>query len=67
MGSSKTANAIMVHYNYQERGQKALMFKPKLDKRDGEKVRGYRAANLRCDCDFIENIGDYNLTEYACA
>ena len=27
MGSSKTANAIMVRYNYMERGQKALMLK----------------------------------------
>ena len=25
MGSSKTANAIMVRHNYEERGQKALM------------------------------------------
>ena len=25
MGSSKTANAIMVQYNYHERGQKVLM------------------------------------------
>ena len=25
MGSSKTANAIMVYHNYQERGQNALM------------------------------------------
>lgn len=25
MGSSKTANAIMVQYNYEERGQKVLM------------------------------------------
>ena len=30
MGSSKTANAIMVQYNYMERGQKVLMLKPKL-------------------------------------
>ena len=28
MGSSKTANAIMVKYNYWERGQNALMLKP---------------------------------------
>ena len=28
MGSSKTANAIMVQYNYQARGQQALMVKP---------------------------------------
>ena len=38
MGSSKTANAIMVHYNYQERGQKALLLKPRLDTRDGDKI-----------------------------
>lgn len=29
MGSSKTANAIMVQYNYQERGQRALLVKPR--------------------------------------
>lgn len=31
MGSSKTANAIMVQYNYKERGQRVLMVKPQLD------------------------------------
>lgn len=36
MGSSKTANALMVEYNYQERGKKALLVKPKLDSRDGD-------------------------------
>ena len=65
MGSSKTANAIMVHYNYEERGKKALMFKPMLDKRDGAKLVASRAG-LTCACDFIENIGDYNVTDYAC-
>ena len=35
MGSSKTANAVMVQYNYTERNQKVLMLKPKLDTRDG--------------------------------
>ena len=34
MGSSKTANAIMVQYNYAERGQNALMVKPRVDDRD---------------------------------
>lgn len=31
MGSSKTANALMVAYNYKERGKRALLAKPKLD------------------------------------
>ena len=36
MGSSKTAYALMVEYNYFERGKKALLVKPKLDSRDGD-------------------------------
>lgn len=35
MSSSKTAQAIMVKYNYGERGQKALLAKPAVDTRDG--------------------------------
>lgn len=34
MGSSKTANALMVAYNYKERGKKVLLAKPKLDTRE---------------------------------
>lgn len=36
VGSSKTANVLMVHYNYHERGKKALLVKPDVDKRDGD-------------------------------
>ena len=36
MGSSKTANALMVRYNYEERGQEALLVKPEIDQRDGK-------------------------------
>ena len=28
MGSSKSANILMVRYNYEERGQYAVLFKP---------------------------------------
>ena len=38
MGSSKTANTIMVQYNYAERGQKALLVKPAMENRDGERI-----------------------------
>lgn len=34
-GSSKTANALMTHFNYEEVGQKALLCKPAIDARDG--------------------------------
>ena len=36
MGSSKTANALMVEYNYRERGKTAILCKPGTDTRDGE-------------------------------
>ncbi len=36
MGSSKTANALMVQYNYYERGKRALLVKPRLDNRELE-------------------------------
>lgn len=35
MGSSKSANALMVEYNYRERGQKVLLAKTNIDTRDG--------------------------------
>ena len=38
MGSSKTANALMTHFNYQEVGQNALLVKPEMDTRFGERI-----------------------------
>ena len=38
MGSSKTANALMTRFNYEERGQQALLVKPRMDTRDGGHV-----------------------------
>lgn len=38
MGSSKTANALMVEYNYRERGKRALLVKPQIDSRDGDRT-----------------------------
>lgn len=35
MGSSKTANALMVRYNYMEKGQKVILLKPEIENRDG--------------------------------
>ena len=36
MGSSKSANILMVRYNYEERGQYAVLLKPRTDNREGE-------------------------------
>ena len=65
MGSSKTANAIMVQYNYQERGQNALMLKPRLDNRDGERVVGSRSG-LSASCRFVEELDEIDLSVYDC-
>lgn len=65
MGSSKTANAIMVQYNYEERGQKALMLKPRLETRDGEKTVRSRSG-LCASCEYVEDIDSLPVSEYDC-
>lgn len=50
MGSSKTANALMVEYNYYERGKRALLAKPKLESRDGVKTIKSRMALQKNVC-----------------
>lgn len=65
MGSSKTANAIMVRYNYLERNQKVLMLKPALDTRDGEHIMASRCG-LTCDCAFMEELPHYQVRDYDC-
>ena len=65
MGSSKTANAIMVRHNYLERGQRVLMLKPRLDNRDGETMIASRSG-LRCHCHFIEDLDRFNVRDYDC-
>lgn len=65
MGSSKTANAIMVQYNYNERNQRVLMVKPKLDNRDGERTVMSRCG-LRTECVFMEELPAMDLQAYDC-
>ncbi len=65
MGSSKTANAIMVQYNYNERGQQVLMVKPRLDSRDGERKEKSRCG-LETDCVFMEELPGLPIEDYDC-
>ena len=65
MGSSKTANAIMVQYNYTERGQKVLMVKPQLDNRDGERTVLSRCG-LSAECVFMEELPGIDVKQYDC-
>ena len=65
MGSSKTANAIMVQYNYLERGQKVLMVKPCLDTRDGARTVLSRSG-LSTECVFAEELPEMDVSAYDC-
>lgn len=65
MGSSKTANAIMVQYNYLERNQRVLMVKPALENRDGERILKSRCG-LSTECVFMEELGQYDVRSYDC-
>lgn len=67
MGSSKTANALMVAYNYYERGKEALLAKPKLDTRDEGVV--WSRIGLERECVYVEDVvamSDEELRRYDC-
>ena len=68
MGSSKSANALMVRYNYEERGQKALMVKPMIDQREGRAVVNSRIG-LSYPCVWFEELEGMEreaLQDYQC-
>lgn len=49
MNSSKTANALMTHFNYMEVGQNALLCKTEVDTRDGvKKIRSRIGLEEEC-------------------
>lgn len=50
MGSSKTANALITKFNYEERGMKVWLIKPSIDIRDGaDVVRSRIGLEARAD------------------
>lgn len=68
MGSSKTANALMVEYNYRERGKKAILVKPQTDTRDGALLIKSRIG-LECPCILVEDLvkmSDDEVSKYDC-
>ncbi len=68
MGSSKTANALMVAYNYYERGKRALIAKPRVDNRDGDGVI-YSRIGLKQNCIYVEKLvqmTDEEISGYDC-
>ena len=62
MGSSKTANALMTRFNYEERGQKCLLAKPRMDQRDGERKVVSRIG-LEYPCIYFDEMQDMSVTQ----
>ena len=60
MGSSKTAQALITKFNYEERGMKVWLIKPALDTRDGNDTLRSRIG-LSEDCTALDK--DYDLFE----
>ena len=60
MGSSKTANALITKFNYEERGMKVWLIKPSIDVRDGADVVKSRIG-LKASADVI--TPDKNIFE----
>lgn len=71
MGSSKTANALMVRYNYLEKGHQVVMLKPRTDTRDAEHcIRSRSGLSAPCQYveDFLEQVVDWQRMDwYDCA
>ena len=62
MGSSKTANALITKFNYEERGMKVWLIKPSIDVRDGAAVVRSRIG-LQANAQIITPAIDI-FTEY---
>ena len=67
MGSSKSAQALITKFNYEERGMKVWLVKPAIDDRDGEAVIKSRIG-LQAEAEIIgqnENIREKFLEQNA--
>ena len=62
MGSSKTANALITKFNYEERGMKVWLLKPAMDDRDGKDIIKSRIG-LACRC-FVVTPATNIVNEY---
>ena len=62
MGSSKTANALMARFNYEERGQQTLLVKPRMDTRDGEHMVVSRIG-LQYPCIYFDEMRKLSIME----
>ena len=62
MGSSKTANAVMVQYNYRERGQQCARCSSRSSKIGTERHIVRSRCGLVAQCRFVEELGEIDLS-----
>ena len=62
MGASKTANVLMTRFNYEERGQQALLVKPRMDTRDGDHMVASRIG-LSYPCIYFDELMQLSIME----
>ena len=68
MNSSKTANALMTHFYYEEVGQRALLCKTETDTRDGKRIIRSRIG-LEKECillNELQQMSDEEIKKYDC-
>ena len=69
MGSSKTANALITKFNYEERGMKTWLIKPAADTRDGKDIVRSRvglsakAFAVTPDMDILKELENYGKAD----
>ena len=63
MGSSKTAHALMLHYNFKERNRSSLLVKPAIDDRDGSDIIKSRCG-LESKCLLFDKLSVKNAQGY---
>ena len=61
MGSSKTAQALITKFNYEERGMKVLLVKPSTDNRDGATIVKSRIGLTADAITVAEDVNLYDL------
>lgn len=60
MGSSKSANALMTKYNYEQKGFKVLIMKPSIDTRDGNTI----SSRIGISCECFKFDKNFDLLKY---
>ena len=68
MGASKAASGLMTRFNYEGRGQKTLLVKPRIDTRDGDHMVVSRIG-LTYPCIYFDELmalGPMELQQNAC-